>query len=76
MASDRTPIIGELEPDLYVSTAHGAMGMVSAPFAGAIIVSRLTGDFAPLAASIETIVAPERFRKRQARRGYRFGAVD
>ena len=76
MASDRTPIIGELEPGLYVSTAHGAMGMVSAPFAGAIIVSRLTGDFAPLAASIETIVAPERFRKRQARRGYRFGAVD
>ena len=76
MASDRTPIIGELEPELYVSAAHGAMGMVSAPFAGAIIASRITGDFAPLERSIEAIVAPARFRERQARRGYRLGAEE
>ena len=76
MASDRTPIIGELAPDLYVSTAHGAMGMVSAPFAGAIIASRISGDFAPLDRGIEALVAPHRFRERQARRGYRFGATE
>ena len=76
MASDRTPIIGELGQDLYVSTAHGAMGMVSAPFAGAIIASRLAGDFAPLDPAVEAIVDPDRFRKRQARRGFRLGAID
>ena len=76
IASDRTPIIGELEPDLYVSTAHGSMGMVSAPIAGATIAGFLTGEFAPLDPALETLVAPGRFRQRQARRGYRLGAVD
>ena len=76
IASDRTPIIGELEPNLYVSTAHGSMGMVSAPIAGATIAGFLTGEFAPLDPALETLVAPGRFRQRQARRGYRLGAVD
>ena len=74
MASDRVPIIGELAPGLYVSTAHGAMGMTSAPFAGALIASLVGGDFPPMLAELEAIVAPMRFRHRQARRGYRFGA--
>ena len=74
IASDRTPIVGELAKGLHVSTAHGAMGMTTAPFAGAIIASRFTGDFPPLERGIETLVEPARFRRRQARRGYRFGA--
>ena len=76
MASDRTPIIGALEKNLYVSTAHGSMGMVSAPFAAAIVAAHLTGDFAPLDRSVEAVVAPERFRRRQARRGFRMGATE
>ena len=74
VASDRTPIVGELAAGLTVSSAHGAMGMTTAPFAGAIIASRLTGDFPPLQRNVEALVEPARFRRRQARRGYRFGA--
>ncbi|MYE85531.1 MAG: FAD-dependent oxidoreductase, partial [Gammaproteobacteria bacterium] len=74
IASDRTPIVGELAEGLAVSTAHGAMGMTTAPFAGAIVASRLTGDFPPLERTVEAFVEPARFRRRQARRGYRFGA--
>ena len=76
IASDRTPIVGELEADVYVSIAHGSMGMVSAPFAGAIIASRLAGELPPLDTALESLVAPARFRQRQARRGYRLGAAD
>lgn len=74
IASDRTPIVGELAEGLTVSTAHGAMGMTTAPFAGAIVASRLTGDFPPLERAVEALVEPARFRRRQARRGYRLGA--
>ncbi|MDD9962801.1 MAG: tRNA (5-methylaminomethyl-2-thiouridine)(34)-methyltransferase MnmD [Gammaproteobacteria bacterium] len=74
IASDRTPIVGELAEGLTVSTAHGAMGMTTAPFAGAIVASRLTGDFPPLERTVEALVEPARFRRRQARRGYRLGA--
>ena len=74
IASDRTPIVGELAEGLTVSTAHGAMGMTTAPFAGAIVASRVTGDFPPLECAVEALVEPSRFRRRQARRGYRLGA--
>ena len=74
VASDRTPIVGEIAAGLTVSSAHGAMGMTTAPFAGAIVASRLTGDFPPLQRNVEALVEPARFRRRQARRGYRFGA--
>ena len=74
VASDRTPIVGELAEGLTVSAAHGAMGMTTAPFAGAIVASRLTGDFPPLERGVEALVEPARFRRRQARRGYRHGA--
>lgn len=74
IASDRTPIVGELAEGLTVSTAHGAMGMTTAPFAGAIVASRLTGDFPPLERAVEALVEPARFRRRQARRGFRLGA--
>ena len=76
VASDRTPIIGELAEGLYVSSAHGALGMTTAPFAGAIVASRLSGDFPPLERTVEALVEPARFRRRQARRGYRLGAAD
>lgn len=76
IASDRMPIVGELAPGLYVSTAHGSMGMVSAPFAAALIASRITGDFAPVDPAVAALVAPDRFRRRQARRGFRMGAAD
>ncbi len=74
VASDRTPIVGKLAEGLTVSCAHGAMGMTTAPFAGAIVASHWTGDFPPLERCVEALVDPARFRRRQARRGYRLGA--
>ncbi len=74
LASDRVAIIGQLAPGLYVSTAHGSMGMTSAPFAGAHVASLVSGDFPPMRAEVEAVTAPSRFHSRQVRRGYRLGA--
>ncbi|MDC7713552.1 bifunctional tRNA (5-methylaminomethyl-2-thiouridine)(34)-methyltransferase MnmD/FAD-dependent 5-carboxymethylaminomethyl-2-thiouridine(34) oxidoreductase MnmC [Vogesella sp. LYT5W] len=46
---------------LYVSTAHGSRGMVTAPLAGEIIASQLNGEPAPLPGSIMDAVNPSRF---------------
>ncbi|GHD72215.1 bifunctional tRNA (5-methylaminomethyl-2-thiouridine)(34)-methyltransferase MnmD/FAD-dependent 5-carboxymethylaminomethyl-2-thiouridine(34) oxidoreductase MnmC [Vogesella fluminis] len=46
---------------LYVSTAHGSRGMVTAPLAGEIIASLLNGEPAPLPGSIMDAVNPSRF---------------
>ena len=76
IASDRTPIVGELGPGLYVSTAHGSMGTVTAPFAASMLASYVTGDFAPVNTDVAELVAPSRFRRRQARRGFRLGTAE
>ncbi len=81
VSSDRTAIVGALTDrdgaeltGRYVSTGHGSMGTVSGPYAAALLTARLQGDFAPATPSLTALLAPQRFRARQARRGYRFGA--
>ncbi len=73
IASDRTAVAGELTENCLVTTAHGSMGMVTAPYCAALVASRATGDFAPMTGALEALLAPERFRDRQARRGLRHG---
>ena len=73
IASDRTPVAGALAEKRLVTTAHGSMGMATAPYCAAIVASRVTGDFAPMTTALERLLAPERFRIRQARRGFRHG---
>ena len=46
---------------LYVNTAHGSRGMVTAPLAGEIIASLLNEEPAPLPSSIMDAVNPSRF---------------
>lgn len=74
VSSDRWPVAGQVAEQLWASTAHGSMGMVSAQQSASIIVSNLLGIFAPMRQQEEAQLDPRRFLSRQARRGYRLGA--
>ena len=81
VSSDRNPVIGALY-DLegaenvhrLVSVGHGSMGTVTSHLAATLIGSIVSGQFEPLDASLLALISSQRFRTRQARRGYRFGA--
>ncbi|MBX3705428.1 MAG: tRNA (5-methylaminomethyl-2-thiouridine)(34)-methyltransferase MnmD [Pseudomonadales bacterium] len=80
-SSDRNAVAGPLyDADgrplapLYVSTGHGSMGNVSSHFSAALVSALITGDAPPLSPDLVDLLSPLRFRLRQARRGYRFGA--
>jgi tRNA 5-methylaminomethyl-2-thiouridine biosynthesis bifunctional protein len=74
VSSDRWPVAGRVTDQLWASTAHGSMGMVSAQQSASIIVSHMVGIFAPMRQQEEAQLDPRRFLARQARRGYRLGA--
>ena len=69
VSSDRDPVVGKVDEDTWVSTAHGSMGSSSAPFAASIIASELLGWIPPASPRALASVAPDRFIERQARRG-------
>ena len=69
VSSDRIPIIGELDKNIWISSAHGSLGTSSAPLAASIITSQLLGWIPPISINVEKIIAPGRFEERQARRG-------
>lgn len=78
VSSDRTAIAGPLfdadgrvVPHCYVSTGHGSAGNVSAHLAAAVVTAQIMGDCPPLARPLEALLSPQRFRIRQARRGFR-----
>lgn len=82
-SSDRLPIAGpladrQLQPsnNRWVSVGHGSQGMTTSFMAAAAIASQLAGMAPALDTQLEAHLAPLRFRQRQARRGYRFGARD
>ena len=60
--------------DRLVTVGHGSMGTVTSHLAATLIEASLTGQFEPLAKKELALVSARRFRIRQARRGYRFGA--
>lgn len=69
VSSDRNPVVGRLDDHLWVSTGHGSMGTSSAPYAAAILTQALLGGV-PVATEDELMMlAPQRFKDRQARRG-------
>ena len=57
-----------------VNVGHGSMGTVTSHLAATLITATLTGQFEPLDEGLLALVETGRFRRRQARRGYRFGA--
>ncbi|GGY06938.1 bifunctional tRNA (5-methylaminomethyl-2-thiouridine)(34)-methyltransferase MnmD/FAD-dependent 5-carboxymethylaminomethyl-2-thiouridine(34) oxidoreductase MnmC [Paludibacterium paludis] len=56
-------------PGLYVNTAHGSRGLVTAPLSGEILASYLCGETAPLPSSLMRAVHPNRFLLRDLSRG-------
>ena len=82
VSSDRTPVVGALVDlgeedyvDRFVSIGHGSMGTVTTHLAASLIEAALIGSVRPLTDPLLALVSPRRFRLRQARRGYRFGAA-
>jgi tRNA 5-methylaminomethyl-2-thiouridine biosynthesis bifunctional protein len=81
VSSDRSPVIGPLHTlagqpcaDRLVSTGHGSMGTVTSHLGATVIDGLCRGIAPPLAVQLDQLISPIRFRTRQARRGYRFGA--
>ena len=69
VSSDRVPIIGALTDQIWVSIAHGSLGTSSAPLGASMIASQILGWIPPTSPEVETTTHPNRFEKRQARRG-------
>jgi tRNA 5-methylaminomethyl-2-thiouridine biosynthesis bifunctional protein len=60
-APDRSPLVGELDRDLWVSAAHASSGLVTCPLAAEAIAARLAGEPPVLDADLEALLAPRRF---------------
>jgi tRNA 5-methylaminomethyl-2-thiouridine biosynthesis bifunctional protein len=43
-----TPLVGEVEPGLYCSLAHGTRGLLTAGVAGEVLAAAMCGHLAPL----------------------------
>ncbi len=69
IASDRTPIVGQLGDNLWIATAFGSMGTTAAPLAAAILTSLICGERPPVSNACLEALHPVRFQRRQARRG-------
>jgi tRNA 5-methylaminomethyl-2-thiouridine biosynthesis bifunctional protein len=71
---DYLPLIGPVAgpagqpwPGLFVSTAHGSRGLITAPLGGEILAAYLEDEPAPLPQHLMQAVIPGRFQARQAR---------
>lgn len=70
VSPDYLPVVGPLEDGLYVSTAHGSRGLITAPLAGEILAAQLEGEPAPLPRRLMEAVHPQRLRSaRETRAG-------
>ena len=67
VTSDRLPVVGE-DRDTWFNLGHGSHGTISAPFGAEMIASAINGEVAPATVDILALLAPDRFRRRQARR--------
>ena len=60
---DFLPMLGQMsEAALFVSLAHGARGLISAPLAAEILASQITGEPLPVSATVMQACAAGRFR--------------
>ncbi len=72
-SSDRMPIIGRLAgpTEMWLATAFGSMGTTAAPLAAAMVTNQILGWSSGVSADVEELTDPNRFARRQARRGIR-----
>ena len=52
------PLVGEVQPGLYCSLAHGTRGLLTAGLAAEVLAAQLCGQLPPLPASFITALAP------------------
>ncbi len=62
-STDRRPLVGELEPGLWVSTAMGSRGLTFAALCAELLVARLHGEPLPLPASMAAALDLKRQKK-------------
>jgi tRNA 5-methylaminomethyl-2-thiouridine biosynthesis bifunctional protein len=53
-----TPLVGEVEPGLYCSLAHGTRGLLTAGIAGEVIAAAMCGQLPPLPKTLLDALAP------------------
>lgn len=58
-----TPLVGEVEPDLYCSLAHGTRGLITAGIAGEVVAAAMCGQLAPLPQTLLDALSPKRLRR-------------
>ncbi len=58
-----TPLVGEVEPGLYCSLAHGTRGLITAGIAGEVVAAALCGQLAPLPQALLDALSPKRLRR-------------
>lgn len=58
---DHMPLAGELAPGLYISTAHGSRGLLSAPFVAEIIAGLACGTPPPATKATLAAISPSRY---------------
>jgi tRNA 5-methylaminomethyl-2-thiouridine biosynthesis bifunctional protein len=80
VSGDRLPIIGSMAHSvplcarIYVSLAHGARGLVSAPLAGEVVAQNIVrSPVALLSEQVQKTFAPERFMLRAQKRKLSIG---
>jgi tRNA 5-methylaminomethyl-2-thiouridine biosynthesis bifunctional protein len=62
VSPDYLPLAGAVGPaGLFVSTAHGSRGLVTAPLAGEVVAACLEDEPAPLPADMMDALSPQRF---------------
>lgn len=64
-AKDRRPIAGALDraAGLYVSTAHGSHGLVTAPLCAEFLAAMICGESIPAPRLVLALLAPDRFKE-------------
>jgi len=72
-SSDRMPVVGRLQgpAELWLATAFGSMGTTAAPLAAAMVSNQILGWSSGVSPAVEALTDPNRFARRQARRGVR-----
>lgn len=58
---DRLPLIGALQPGLWVSVGHGARGLMSAGLAAELLMTEINGELPLLPPAVIAAVDPQRF---------------
>ena len=68
VTSDKLPVVGQIEPNIWVNLAHGSSGTTSTPFCAEMLASQISGELAPLWQECFDQLHPSRFKERQVRR--------